>query len=125
MMKSVETNQLSGIGIDIAEIAPFRHSKASFFELVFTQREIERCRRSDDPPRAFAVAWAAKEAAVKAVGGAWNVVQCETVGNRIRPVAWRHTPTVASDWEIHWREAVGDRDTVTVVARAWRAEERA
>ncbi len=125
MMKSVESDQPFGIGIDIAEIAPFRNARPHFLEMVFTRHEIERCRRSDEPSRAYALAWAAKEAATKAVDGAVPVVSWETVGDRMVPVQWRETPTVSNRWMVRWQECRTHSDCVAVVVRAWRVKEAA
>jgi len=61
-----------GIGIDIIEIARVaamrqRHG-ARFERKLFTPREIEYCRRHKKADQHFAVRFAAKEAAMKALG---------------------------------------------------------
>ena len=64
-----------GSGIDVIEVARIeraleRHGER-FAERVFTRREIAECRRHRRSAPHFAVRFAAKEAAMKAVGTGW------------------------------------------------------
>ncbi len=65
-----------GIGIDLAEIprvqqAIERHGER-FLQRVFTPAEIAYCRGFKDPSDRFAARFAAKEAAMKALGTGWR-----------------------------------------------------
>ena len=125
MMISVETPRPDGIGIDIAEIDRFRRASRHFLELAFTPNENRRCRASHDPARAYAVAWAAKEAAVKAVEGEWHLVQIETRRRRAFPVPRRNSTAPPCHWRVHWSLGGSDHNQVWVVAKAWRIKEAA
>lgn len=60
-----------GLGIDIVEIARMRRileRTPSFARKCFSPDEVARCERSVDPAKGFAARFAAKEAAVKALG---------------------------------------------------------
>lgn len=61
-----------GIGIDAAEIdrvrAIIERYGDRFVHRIFTQQEIAYCRRHRDPAPSFAARFAAKEAAMKALG---------------------------------------------------------
>jgi holo-[acyl-carrier protein] synthase len=63
---------IKGIGTDIIEIERIRQSiarhKQCFLDKIYTQIEQEYCLRYKDPAPHFAVRFAAKEAAVKALG---------------------------------------------------------
>jgi holo-[acyl-carrier protein] synthase len=65
-----------GLGVDVAEIqriatAIERHGRA-FLERVFTPTEIAYCERYRNPAERFAGRFAAKEAAMKALGTGWR-----------------------------------------------------
>ena len=65
-----------GLGVDISEIdrisnAIERHGRR-FLERVFTPSEIAYCNRHRDPAERFAGRFAAKEAAMKALGTGWS-----------------------------------------------------
>ncbi len=64
-----------GSGIDVIEIARIERALARhgerFTRRVFTEREIRACERRGRPAVHFAVRFAAKEAAMKAVGTGW------------------------------------------------------
>jgi holo-[acyl-carrier protein] synthase len=64
-----------GIGVDIVEVdriqrAVERHG-GSFVDRVFTPDEAGYCRRSPHPEQRFSTRFAAKEAALKALGTGW------------------------------------------------------
>ncbi|MBZ5699848.1 MAG: holo-ACP synthase [Acidobacteriia bacterium] len=64
-----------GLGVDIAEVdriaaAIERHGRP-FLERVFTPAEIAYCERHRNPAERFAARFAAKEAAMKALGTGW------------------------------------------------------
>lgn len=80
---------LLGIGIDLAEAAPLRAASDAFLALVFTDAERARCARRRDPALALAGLFAAKEAAVKALGGTLAVPQIEIRGHRAVPTSRR------------------------------------
>lgn len=64
--------RIVGIGVDVVEVERIRRlleSKPGFRERVFTEAEIDDCESEADPTRCFAVRWAAREAATKALGG--------------------------------------------------------
>jgi len=66
-----------GIGVDIAEVprmrdAIERHGER-FLQRVFTPAEIAYCRRRKNSSERFAARFAAKEAAMKAIGTGWNL----------------------------------------------------
>jgi holo-[acyl-carrier protein] synthase len=65
-----------GTGVDIAEVARIRQSVERFGERflhrVFTDGEILYCSRKANQYESFAARFAAKEAAMKALGTGWN-----------------------------------------------------
>ena len=71
-----------GIGVDIAEVARVREAierhGERLLQRVFTPGEIAYCRRHKNAPERFAARFAAKEAAMKALGTGWG-----------KGVAWR------------------------------------
>jgi holo-[acyl-carrier protein] synthase len=65
-----------GLGIDIAEVnrireAIERHGEA-FLKRVYTPSEIAYCKKHRDPYERYAARFAAKEAAMKALGTGWR-----------------------------------------------------
>ncbi|MEJ2182235.1 MAG: holo-ACP synthase [Nitrospirota bacterium] len=62
---------IHGVGVDIIEVDRIRRSVADlgekFLERVFTEDELEHCRRHRDPHPHYAGRFAAKEALVKAL----------------------------------------------------------
>ena len=60
-----------GIGVDIEDIDRFRKlpykKNKSFYEKIFTKKEIVYCLKKTDPYPSFAVRFAAKEAVIKAL----------------------------------------------------------
>lgn len=79
-----------GLGLDIAEIdrieaAIARHG-APFLERLFTPREVEYCERFKNRYERYAGRFAAKEAAMKALGTGWA-----------RGVRWRDIEVVRGD----------------------------
>jgi holo-[acyl-carrier protein] synthase len=71
-----------GLGVDIAEVPRVReaieHHGERFLNRVFTPLEIAYCRRHKNCDERFAARFAAKEAAMKALGTGWR-----------RGVTWR------------------------------------
>ncbi len=70
------------VGIDAVEVARIRTatSRARFVDRVFTPNEVTYCQRKQDPAERFAARFAAKEAALKALGvglGAVDFVDIE------------------------------------------------
>ena len=65
-----------GLGIDIAEVprmeAAIRRHGRAFLERVFTAEEIAYCERHRDKFERYAARFAAKEAAMKALGTGWR-----------------------------------------------------
>lgn len=65
-----------GIGVDIVEVARVRgiieRCGERFVRRVFTEAEAEYCRRCAHPDQRFATRFAAKEAALKALGTGWQ-----------------------------------------------------
>jgi holo-[acyl-carrier protein] synthase len=65
-----------GIGVDIVEVARMRRAVerygGRFVDKVFTPAEAEYCRRAPHPEQRFATRFAAKEAALKALGTGWT-----------------------------------------------------
>ncbi len=80
-----------GSGVDVVEIARIERAierrGGAFERRVYTGREVRACRRARRPGRAFALYFAAKEAALKAVGSGWGqgvgFRDVEVVGERI------------------------------------------
>ncbi len=60
---------LVGIGIDIVEISEFTDMPKSFFEKIFTEKEIIYCTSKPLPEQHFAARFSAKEAIIKAISG--------------------------------------------------------
>lgn len=67
-----------GIGVDLAEVARFRKTSSAFRRRVFTSAELAYARRYRDTAERLAGRFAAKEAAMKALGTGWA-----------KGVAWR------------------------------------
>jgi holo-[acyl-carrier protein] synthase len=65
-----------GLGLDVAEIdrieAAIRRHPAAFVERVFTPAEAAYCQRYANPYERYAGRFAAKEAAMKALGTGWS-----------------------------------------------------
>ena len=84
-----------GLGLDIAEIdrieaAISRHG-APFLERLFTPAEVSYCERHKNRFERYAARFAAKEAAMKALGTGWS-----------RGVRWRDIEvTREAEWQAH------------------------
>jgi holo-[acyl-carrier protein] synthase len=65
-----------GSGVDVVDIARLARvlgrRGGAFERRVYTEREVRACRDSPRPARAFALRFAAKEAALKALGSGWG-----------------------------------------------------
>ena len=64
--------RIVGIGVDVVEIERVRgilERRPGFDDRVFTPDEVAKCREAADPAPCLAARWAAREAAVKALGG--------------------------------------------------------
>jgi len=65
-----------GTGVDIVEVARIRGAVHRYGERfigrIFTEREAEYCRLAPRPEQRFATRFAAKEAALKALGVGWQ-----------------------------------------------------
>lgn len=90
---------VAGIGFDLVDLADFartlQRSGDRFVQRVFTESEIEYCVSQPHPPQHFAARFAAKEAAMKALGLAGD-----------EQVSWRdfeivRTQTGAPDLVLH------------------------
>jgi holo-[acyl-carrier protein] synthase len=74
--KSSEARVIVGLGLDIAEIdrieaAVTRHG-APFLERIYTTREVAYCESHKNKFERYAARFAAKEAAMKALGTGWR-----------------------------------------------------
>lgn len=91
-----------GTGIDIAGVDRIRQTIARFgrrfTERVFTPEEIRYCESKANQAECFAARFAAKEAAMKAIGTGWN-----------RGVTWR---------DVEVRRVPGSRPTIVFHGRA-------
>jgi holo-[acyl-carrier protein] synthase len=91
-----------GTGIDIAEVgrvaAAIERFGRRFVERIFTAEEIRYCESKQNAAERFAARFAAKEAALKAIGTGWN-----------RGIGWR---------EVEVRRARGERPTIHFSGRA-------
>lgn len=69
----METGDMLEIGVDCEEISRFRKvpfdGSPNFYRRIFTSGEIEYCLKFRDPYPHFTARFAAKEAAIKALGG--------------------------------------------------------
>jgi holo-[acyl-carrier protein] synthase len=64
--------RIVGIGVDVVEVDRVRgilDRRPGFGDRVFTPEEVGRCNEAADPAQCLAARWAAREAAVKALGG--------------------------------------------------------
>jgi len=65
-----------GIGVDIVEVPRIRRAVERygdrFVGRIFTDQESRYCRRCSHPEQRFATRFAAKEAALKALGAGWS-----------------------------------------------------
>ncbi len=82
---------IRGIGIDIVSIVRFdkalKRWGRRFSERLFTKGELDYCMRHKDPARPMAVRFAAKEALMKALGGALKFKDIEVVREKSgRPI---------------------------------------
>jgi holo-[acyl-carrier protein] synthase len=63
---------VSGVGIDVIDLSDFgrtlERSGERFIQRIYTKGEIEYCRSQPHPAQSFAARFAAKEAAMKALG---------------------------------------------------------
>jgi holo-[acyl-carrier protein] synthase len=81
---------VKGIGTDIVEVSRFRdkpyETNKSFYEKMFTYKEIEYCLSYNDPYPHFAVRFAGKEAVLKAIGGSVikNILDIEIANDESR-----------------------------------------
>ncbi|MFM7320020.1 MAG: 4'-phosphopantetheinyl transferase superfamily protein [Armatimonadota bacterium] len=107
-----------GVGIDLADPADFAAAAPAFLKRVFTDEERRRCDARRDRAVAYAEIWAAKEAAVKAVGGVWHLPQVNIDGGRATAISRQgETPVDPdSDVAVSWARA---GDSVMAVALAW------
>lgn len=91
-----------GTGIDIAEVpriaAAIDRFGRRFVERIFTPEEIRYCESKQNAAERFAARFAAKEAALKAIGTGWN-----------RGIAWR---------EVEVRRERGQRPTLHFSGKA-------
>jgi len=91
-----------GTGIDIAEVERIRQTierfGRRFIERVFTADEIRYCESKANRIERYAARFAAKEAAMKAIGTGWN-----------RGVTWR---------DVEVRRSAGQRPTMSFHGRA-------
>ena len=81
-----KNNPRMGVGIDVERVARFRgitRDERRFLESTFSKQEMAYCKGKADPPVHFAGIFAAKEAALKAVGslreGKFNLVRFEVL----------------------------------------------
>lgn len=69
-------SMIVGMGVDMAEVARVREAMERhgerFLQRIFTPGEIAYCRRFKDSHERFAARFAAKEAAMKALGTGWR-----------------------------------------------------
>jgi len=59
---------IKGIGIDLEKIERFRSMTKGFMKSVYSDKEIEYCKKKSDPAMSFAGKFCAKEAVIKATG---------------------------------------------------------
>ncbi len=76
---------IKGIGIDIEEIGRFRklpyNRNRSFYDKIFTSKEMTYCLGKKDPYPHFAARFAAKEAVAKAIGVSVYRAKSIEIGN--------------------------------------------
>lgn len=67
----VNNMEIVGIGVDIEDISRFENlpfdKNKTFYEKIFTQKEINYCLKKANPYQHFAVRFCAKEAFIKAI----------------------------------------------------------
>ncbi len=92
-----------GSGVDLIEVARIERARARFgrrFERrTFAPAEIDVCRRSREPAARFATRFAAKEAAMKALGTGWRR------GIRFRDIEVTAGPGRSHGLRLHGRAA--------------------
>lgn len=75
--KTQETQVIVGMGVDIAEVdrieAAITRYGASFLERIYTAREAAYCEEHKNKFERYAARFAAKEAAMKALGTGWRL----------------------------------------------------
>jgi holo-[acyl-carrier protein] synthase len=100
-----------GTGIDIAEVpriaAAIRRHGERFLRRVFTEREIAYCESKANRTERYAARFAAKEAAMKALGTGWNhgvrwrdVEVCRQPGGRPTIVFQGKSAAIAAKLEV-------------------------
>lgn len=80
-----------GIGVDIVEVERLRRAVERygdrFIRRIFTEEEVRYCRRCARPEQRFATRFAAKEAALKALGVGWaqglQFIEVEVTNNEL------------------------------------------
>ena len=74
---------ISGIGVDIEEVASFKESckERRFIELLFTNREAVYCKKKREPFIHLAGKFCAKEAVMKAYAGTVAIKDIEVVNS--------------------------------------------
>jgi holo-[acyl-carrier protein] synthase len=83
--------RIVGIGVDVVEVERVRgilDRRPGFGDRVFTPEEVARCKETADPAPCLAARWAAREAAVKALGGVPRLAYTDItvdVGDEGRP----------------------------------------
>lgn len=74
---------ICGVGIDIVEIKRIKRaierSGDAFINRIFTDKEIEYCKKQRNPYQHFAARFAAKESVLKAFGLGWNSMPWKTM----------------------------------------------
>lgn len=74
---------ITGIGADIESIARFRalpyKENKTFYQKIFTKKELEYCANKADPYPHFAARFCAKEAGLKALGRATDLKNIEVI----------------------------------------------
>ncbi len=96
------SGMIVGTGIDVVEVprvaAALERFGRRFVERIFTEEEIRYCDSKANPAERYAARFAAKEAAMKAIGTGWN-----------HGVRWR---------DVEVRRARGGRPTLVLSGKA-------
>lgn len=86
----MKDTRIVGIGVDIENISRFRAKKfeenQAFYQMIFTEKEIEYCLSKADPYPHFTARFCAKEAVVKALATkSVNLKQIEVIKDSTMP----------------------------------------
>jgi holo-[acyl-carrier protein] synthase len=70
-----------GTGVDIELLKRFKNNNKNFYELIFTEREIDYCNKKKNPHISYAGKFCAKESIIKAFGKKMHPKEIEIIND--------------------------------------------